>query len=495
MPLPPNRPFSLVTPFALVRAASLLVPKSEREGFEYDWLRKIRHRHEFLHQTDLWSFTESIKFLFSSLACVPDAVQHFGAQESVRIRVTAVIQSPFSCLAGLAAILLLVALFSGGFPATRDLLFKRIDANQEKVVYVWTHNVRGGGDRPLPADTMEAWKKHSQLITDIAAFRAMHREVRVGNGMPGYRFVVTTEPSFFAVMGQSQPLAAPTPKTYVVLSYKAWEELYHASPRVKGSDIFIDGKNYPVENVLPAGFEPLSRQATIYMVQPFFWQADAFAALRVKPGVTSKALDKDLTQIAQDINYYFLTGQLRYGFAQSAIRTPVRLFALGLLASGVMLILVLRWKWHTFWPAPNQQTAFLRQIGFFLAKAVLALTIVFTACLEWSRSTSAILFGNFDPASGPFLLWLYILGTTGVLFWAVADQKIRCRQCLQLLAFPVRMGSPGNLFLDWSGTEMCCAEGHGVLHVATLAPSWAEESEHWIALDDSWQSIFGRGKR
>jgi hypothetical protein len=57
------------------------------------------------------------------------------------------------------------------------------------------------------------------------------------------------------------------------------------------------------------------------------------------------------------------------------------------------------------------------------------------------------------------------------------------------------MGSPGNLFLEWSGTEICCTQGHGVLHVPHLAPSWAEEPDHWIALDDSWQSIFGPDKR
>jgi hypothetical protein len=133
-------------------------------------------------------------------------------------------------------------------------------------------------------------------------------------------------------------------------------------------------------------------------------------------------------------------------------------------------------------------------VGFFSLKTLLALTIVFTACLEWSRSSSAFLFGSFDPASGPFLLWLYTLGTMGVFFWTAMDQKARCRQCLQLLAFPVRMGSPGNLFLEWAGIELCCAEGHGVLHVPHLAPSWANEPDHWIALDESWQDLFHREK-
>jgi hypothetical protein len=243
---------------------------------------------------------------------------------------------------------------------------------------------------------------------------------------------------------------------------------------------------------LPAGFQPLSRQAAVYLIQPSYSEQDAYAVMRVKSGVKQAALDKELTRIAEE--FYFLNGQIRFGYAQSAILAPVRSFFFAVLASVIMLLLVFRVKWRLRVPT-EQRRALAKRMGFFLLKTSLGLLCVFTACLEWSRSSSAILFGNFDPASGPFLLWLYILGSMGVLFWSVVDQKTRCRQCLQLLAFPVRMGSPGSMLLDWSGIELCCTQGHGVLHVPHLAPSWAEESEHWIALDDSWQGIFGRDKR
>jgi hypothetical protein len=119
---------------------------------------------------------------------------------------------------------------------------------------------------------------------------------------------------------------------------------------------------------------------------------------------------------------------------------------------------------------------------------------VFVACLEWSRSESSVLLASQDPGNGPFLLWLYILGTMGVLFWALADQRARCRVCLRLLAFPVRIGCPGCLLLDWSGIELFCSEGHGVLHVPHLAPSWDEAPDRWISLDESWQGLFAHSK-
>lgn len=495
MKLPPERPLSLALSFALIRAATQIVPKAQQGQFEYEWQQKLFHRWQFLFHAQMWNAREEFKLLGTAARSVPDAVQHFGSQEWVQTRVSRFIQSPLTCLGALMALFITICFVSGGLPSTRELFMRRIDRGPGKLVYVWTHNLRGGGDRPLPADVVEAWRTHSQLITDAAAFRAVHRQVQINGGRPAARLVITTEPSFFRVM-DVQPVAGKVnpDSPAVLLSYGAWMQLFRASPRILGNQIRIAGTTYPIRGILPAGFEPLSKQSAIYLVQPKYYERDAYAAIETKAGVSQKALTREFTEIAQNVTFYFLNGQIRFGWAQDELWAPVRSFAFGTLASVLMLLAVLRVKWRAIWPQRQQGRAYLRRGGFFLAKTVLGLACVFTACLEWSRSNSSILFGNFDPGTGPFLLWLYTIGTMGVLFWAAFDQKARCRECLQLLAFPVRMGSPGSMLLDWSGIELCCTQGHGVLHVPHLAPSWAEESDHWIALDDSWQSIFGPEK-
>ena len=495
MKLPPERPPALALSFALIRAAAFIVPAGERRQFEYDWQNKLFHRWQFLFHTGLWDMREAVSLMATATSVLPDAVQHFGAQESVRTRVTRVVQSPLTVLYALAALLTTITIVTGGLPSTRDLLFKRIDRDNSRLVFIWSHNLRGGGDRPLPADVVEAWKTHSKLVSSAAAFRAVHRTVQVEGGAPGQQLVITTEPSFFSVM-DTRPVSGNldsdihTP-SYVLLSYEAWMQLFHASPRVMGTGINVAGQNYVIRGILPAAFTPLSKQRAIYLVQPRYFEQDAYAAVKARPGVTQKMLTNEFTDIAQNVTYYFLRGQLRFSFAQSAVWTPLRSFAVGALASAVMLLMIFRIKWVGLVPTSLNRKAWLRQAGFFSAKVALGMASVFTACLEWSRSSSSILFGDFDPGSGPFLLWLYIIGSMGVLFWAAFDQKARCRECLQLLVFPVRMGSPGAILLDWSGTELCCAEGHGVLHVPHLAPTWAEEPDHWIALDNSWQDLFG----
>ena len=179
---------------------------------------------------------------------------------------------------------------------------------------------------------------------------------------------------------------------------------------------------------------------------------------RVKSGVSEKALDKELTNIAFTSCYYFFRSQLRYSFLSDAAWIPVRLFALALLCSALLVYLASRVSLRRLreFLRGSGKALPLRRSAFFAVKAALALLLVFVCGLEWSRSPWAVLYGSRDPAAGPLLLWLYILGSMGVLFWVVADQRARCRVCLRLLCLPVRVGCPGCLLLNWSGTELFC---------------------------------------
>jgi hypothetical protein len=203
---------------------------------------------------------------------------------------------------------------------------------------------------------------------------------------------------------------------------------------------------------------------------------------RTRPGVSEKALDGELTRIAENSCYYFFQSQLRYSWLSSQRWAPLKMFAIGVTASGLFMAGI-------YLRSLGGKGA-LRRVGYFALKSMAALTFVLVAGLEWSRSQSAVLFASRDPASGPFLLWLYILAAMGTWWWAIADQRARCRECLRLLCLPVRIGCPGHVLLDWSGTEFLCAQGHGVLHVPDLETSWDEPAKHWISLDESWKDFF-----
>jgi len=85
------------------------------------------------------------------------------------------------------------------------------------------------------------------------------------------------------------------------------------------------------------------------------------------------------------------------------------------------------------------------------------------------------------------LMWA-VLVTTG-LRWALLNQEQRCQRCLRTLSQPIRVGPPSRNFLDWSGTELACADGHGLLHVAEMQGSWCWYDK-WVELDASFQGFF-----
>jgi len=488
-------PFSVVLCNAMIRAAAQLVPAAQQQEWKREWFGEIWHRWQFLRQVGEWNNAEALRLIRNCLGGFADAGWHFASHEQVQSRVREWARSPWLCLGILAVLLGVVGAISGAFAATRQVFFGPAHG-QPNLVSIWLHPIVGGGDKGLPPDLAPAWAKHSHLLQSAAGFTARHAAVSSRRVAASKLLVITTEPNLFNVFGTRPELGAIPGEAGVVLGHRTWVSLFHADPRVIGSEIAVGGESYRIAAVLPADFQFLSRQPSVYVVQNELGDARVMVVLRAKPGVTQQELDRELTKIAEDCCYYFYSSQLRLRYLRSAMLTPVRFFGIAVLIGALMVAAVSRVRvrnWRAAWAARNRG-AILRRAAFFVAKTGLALAFVFAAALEWSRSESSFLFASRDPASGPFLVWLYILGAMGVLFWSLADQRARCRVCLRLLCFPVRIGCPGCLLLDWSGTELLCTEGHGVLHVPHLAASWDEETQRWIALDESWQELFAQNR-
>ncbi len=379
---------------------------------------------------------------------------------------------------------------TGGFPATRQLLFSGSSPANERLLFIWLHPTVGGPDKELPSDVPAAWASRSKLLEGAAGFH-MSRAQLVRPSGSVHPLVIETQPALFSILRSTPALGAIPTESGIVLDQRTWKSLFHANRNVLGSKVTIGKQTYPISAVLPSSFQFLTRQPTVFLVSR--WLPDRVNVIaRARPGATAAQLDRELVRISEDVTYDFFRSQLRMSFVQDALWTPVRLFAIAAFASAFLCL----WAAHPHLRQirsalqPMNRKPAARRALFFSAKVTLALVVAFVSGLEWARSQSAILFSSRDPASGPFLLWLYILAAMGIFFWAVADQRARCRVCLRLLCFPVRIGCPGCLLLDWSGTELLCSQGHGVLHVPHMSASWDEEGQHWISLDESWKSLF-----
>lgn len=123
--------------------------------------------------------------------------------------------------------------------------------------------------------------------------------------------------------------------------------------------------------------------------------------------------------------------------------------------------------------------------SFFVAKLALSILLAFLACTLVSIPVRKVIGHNGD--------WLEFLMSTATLTSAIrlafSDQMQRCQRCLRLLRQPVRVGPPSYNLLTWSGTELACSDGHGMLQVPEMQGSWCWY-DLWIELDPEWQSIF-----
>lgn len=491
----PKRPFSVRCCEAMILVAARLVPAKQREEWQREWRAEIWHRWQFLFHVGAWDGREARLLIYACLGAFADAGWHLTSEETLQNRVRERLRLPWTCLAGLGFLLLVLAVASAGLPATRSLFAFQEGLASSRLIFIWLHPSAGGGDRGLPSDLPAAWRSHSQLLEDVAGFTTGHREVSSANHRPARLLVVAAEQSLFQTLETRPALGSVPKRTGVVLTDAVWRSMFHRDRAVIGAPVRIGRELYHVAAVLPKNFRFLTREPAIYLSErfiPALPPTRMMVVARAKPGVSVDRLDRELTRIAQDATYYFFRSEFRYASVNSTVWMPVFVFGITAALSALLVIAVSRVRIRRlrFAFRLENRRASLTRTAFFVAKAGLALAFVFLAGLECTRSQSALLFASWDPANGPVLVWFYILGTMGVWFWSLADQRARCRVCLRLLCFPVRIGCPGCLLLDWSGTELLCTEGHGVLHVPHLAPSWDEESDRWIALDDSWQELF-----
>ncbi|HEX4136261.1 MAG TPA: hypothetical protein VHY84_16725 [Bryobacteraceae bacterium] len=109
----------------------------------------------------------------------------------------------------------------------------------------------------------------------------------------------------------------------------------------------------------------------------------------------------------------------------------------------------------------------LRRWCFCVAKVVLLWVIV--AFTTWSLVRFSV------------ALHIVLGGDFMAMRWAMMDQRRRCPTCLRILDKPVRMGSRSRILLEWSGTELLCLRGHGVMHVPESPAIWFTK-QRWMSL-------------
>jgi hypothetical protein len=478
-------PIALLPCHVMLFLAALMVPPAARDGWVDEWFAEIWYRWKVLQEQDETGY-KGLRQLYSICSgCFRDGWWHFSESGEGRPRVIEWMRSPRFCLMSLLLLLAAFTLITGFLPATRKVIAPLPFMNPERIAVISRFGRMEPVRQGIPLDLSQRWQKKSRLISALAmcSFPRMTTIATLNGKRRAIAIAITL--NFFSTLGVSLPQVSgqrkPTAVNGVWISNLFWRTQLHSDTRVTGERIQIDGRELVIQGVLPVGFWFLSPTVSLYETASDAVPPQSMLVVRCKEAVPAVDLEKELNLVAERGGYEFARTAPHAMFLQDAVKTPLWLFASALFVAVVLVVLAHGSRWMRL--DEGIHLAMLksyRSWGFFILKTSLALLLVLIVGTEIFVGQGQATIS--EALGGPTLIWFYIVGCTLVLFASISDQKSRCRVCQRLLGFPIRIGCPGCLFLDWAGTEFLCPQGHGVLYVPHHVSCW-EEEDRWVLLE------------
>jgi len=497
-PAPAQRTFAICR--SILWLASWLAPARERSRWRADWTKRAWHWCMFLAESGSLNRKNKLELANFCWSAFPAAWWTRFDREPFLRGVDRTRRSPSFCLAAIALLALVLLPFSGIVSVVRSFVSSPLPHPERVQVISLNGKFRRVRSETL-LDLAEAWK-HSKLIEDVAPYSwAPARLQTPSRGVPILEARVA--PEFFQVLGLNAALgrtfdAGDGRSCYdcVVLSDEIWRLQFGGKRSVIGQQVMLDGVPRTVIGVLPANFHLLPAEISVWTLlqagsAPFSNFVERIGAVaRTKPGASERRLEAELADLSENAGYVFPASLLAVTSEPAEMQRYLGSYLLlALLAVACAVLIVYTRNGSEVGRAPLTLRDRLRWWSFFVGKTVLLLAG--TGLLAWTvaHRLSIAIYGSIHPMTNAVALWVFLIFSLAPLSWAIHDQQRRCRVCLRRLGTPIAIGAPGHVLLDWSGTEMVCSEGHGVLYLPDSQANWLERAR-WDNLDESWADLF-----
>ncbi|MGH9445020.1 MAG: ADOP family duplicated permease [Terriglobia bacterium] len=190
--------------------------------------------------------------------------------------------------------------------------------NPGRLVYIWEFWPHERTVRAVPTPDFTNWQAHNGVFQALAAYGGDRSADLTSNGEPEPVEDINVSAEFFSVLG-IQPFLGrtfdaqeeqPGGNSVVLLGHAIWQQRFGSDPKILGRSITLDGQEYTVVGVLPAGFRFPDNQ---YNPQLFFpdinataanWHSPQYLALqwiigRLRPGITQGQAHAQLMMLTQ----------------------------------------------------------------------------------------------------------------------------------------------------------------------------------------------------
>jgi putative ABC transport system permease protein len=230
--------------------------------------------------------------------------------------------------------------------------------DSNRLVEVWEDSSFMGfpQDTPAPANVAD-WKQRNHVFTDMAALRGDLRAI-TGDGQPEQVEVSPITANLLPLLGVA-PLfgrgISPDEDragggNVALISHRLWQQRYGGDRQMTARQILLDGVEYRVIGVLPAGFSFPDRSDiwTPLALSPAQWAQRGNHFLRVfarlRPGTTVDDAQRDMSAIAKQLQNENPATNDRVGAVVVGLREQFlgKLdLALRVLAAGVGIVLLI----------------------------------------------------------------------------------------------------------------------------------------------------------
>ncbi len=386
---------------------------------------------------------------------------------------------PLFCLGVGGALLLILAIASGGFPVIRHFARGLSYRDPGRVVVLAQGSPYFGIRMGFRDREAEVFRRRSRTLEDLSTYMWSATDFQSPRGN---REILAAEvgPQFFNVLGvgPSQGKVLNGSATFLA-SYDFWKSELGGNPAAIGQSYEIGGRSLRLSGVMPRSFSFLSTPISVWIAaapEPpvpasRWWLALRGAIARLRPGVSQEAAEKELHELLVRASLARRNFLVRATPIADLVYRPAWSYGFDFLLSSFAVCL-----WALFNVFRDRRRRFW---GFFIAKTMLPLLAMFLFVFEFGGITQLSFTGGARPAAGPLGVWLFYSALALILIWAWRDQPGRCRVCLYHMRQPMRIGVPGQMLLDTTGHEVMCPQGHGSVYTSDSVLG-ADMSDRWM---------------
>lgn len=479
----------------ILRSAGFLVPIEHRDRWIEQWHSELLHVQGcFFPGRVFWESP-----LGFCLGAFPDAIWMMAHAERRSRPLGSLIRSPLSCIAVLAILACLSTLAAFLNPEVRNEMMPPGYRGPQDLAILSAGNSEVDSQLVISANQFESWTRQSPLLGAGAGFyEPSVRSLKIGEQYSDIVVGRASENLFrllhFSGEFAAIKLAREKGEVPIFLNRAATKSRFPTGSVVKGTTFTIGNKTAVVLGFAPEYADDLPGEVDAWVFEDARGMA-VLASQRFSYGYMAAKLASNFNQEQSQPLLTLSTGDgatdkvyasLLSSIAHRHRREPL----LNFIHSAILACLVLPFllSIYNFSPAVLKKLSWTDRVRhrlFLIAKVILLLPPIYFGPLLISR-ISAFGSRDFTWALQGALTFAFVISA---VHWCLRDQLRRCPRCLCSLAHPAHVGESSRSFLSWSGMELMCTDGHGLLHVPDFRTSWFSR-DRWLVLDSSWCALF-----